>query len=261
MNTETLHIYHESEQQFREEQNKLTRLLSFTSMLRLALFLVFAWFVYSAFKVRFEGYDLIYSLIAIIALLVVVSWSETLKKKIKFLQQLIQINRNEIDINNDLPSFLDNGKAFSPAKGFTVDLNVFGSHSLYHSLNRAGSLSGKKSLGARLINPFTNISDIENAQACIKELSGKIVFRQTLLAHTLLFKEEETLSQLQAGIPVQDFAVLKNKTWTAVSILWPLVGILLIVYCAWSGNYGLLLAFIIIGLLVLTLILKKINLL
>ncbi len=261
MNTETLHIYREREQQFGEEQNELTRQLSFTSMLRLALFLVFAWFVYSAFKVRFAGYDLFYSLIALIALLVVVFWADTIKKKIQFLEQLILINENEIAVDKNLPSFLDNGALLSPPKGFTVDLNVFGNHSLFHLLNRTGSRSGKHQLSERLSAPFTDGDSITNYQECVRELSGKISFRQTLLAHTLLLKEEETLTQLQKEIPASNFTEITGKFWTFLSVLWPAMGGVVIFYCVWKGSYGLILALMIPGLLLLAVILKKINLL
>jgi FtsH-binding integral membrane protein len=77
MDTERIFFYKDRADQFRAEQNKYAKHVSFTSMLRLALFLVFAWFIYAAFEVRFAGYDLVYALIAIVALLVVVFWADT----------------------------------------------------------------------------------------------------------------------------------------------------------------------------------------
>ncbi|MES2330602.1 MAG: hypothetical protein V4539_13445 [Bacteroidota bacterium] len=261
MENDILHTYTQRADQFRDEQKKYTRQLSLTSIIRLVLFLFFAWFIYVAFKVRFEGYNLLFALLCITAFLIVVFISETIKKKIKFLQQLVLINENEINTNKGIPSFLDNGASFSPSKGFAVDLNVFGNHSLFHLLNRTGSITGKQQLSNHLASPFTDPAAIQNYQACVKELAGKTDFRQNLLAHTLLFREEETLVQLQAGLPAGGFGSLTTRFWRAVSIVWPILGILVIGFCIWRDNYALLLAFTIAGLLLEATILKKINLL
>jgi hypothetical protein len=259
MNSETIHIYTTKANRFREEQAKHSKRLSFTSVLRLVLFLVFAWFIYSAFKVRFAGYDFVYALFAIVGLLISVFWADSIKKKIQFLQQLILINENEIKIAQGHASFLDNGALFSPAKGFTVDLNVFGNHSLYHVLNRAGSLSGKNALGQRLATPFTSPADINNYQLCVQELSGKMEFRQTLLAHTLLFKSEENLLQLQAGVAVDQYPFFTNIFWRILAVLWPVAGVLSILLWIWNGNYAPSIAVTLLGLLLLSFIFKKVN--
>ncbi len=256
-----MQIYQQRADNFGNEQTKYERQLSFTSIARLLLFLLFAWFIYNAFKVRFQGYSLVFALISIIVFLIIVFIAESIKKKIKFLQQLVLINENEIGITKGSPSFLDNGAYFSPPKGFAVDLNVFGNYSLFHLLNRTGSSSGKKQLSEHLASPFIDATAIQNYQECVKELSGKIDFKQNLLAHTLSFKEEETLVQLQAGLPAGSFDKLQSKFWKAVSICWPIMGVLIIGFCVWKDNYAFLLAFTILGLLVLAVILKKINLL
>ncbi|MEO8172253.1 MAG: hypothetical protein ABI581_04185 [Sediminibacterium sp.] len=256
-----MQVYQKRVSEFREEETRYARQLSFTSVVRLLLFLLFAWFIYSAFKVRFQGYDLLFALICITVFLVIVFISATINKKIKFIRQLILINENEIDIAKGIPSVLDNGSSFSPSKGFAVDLNVFGKHSLFHLLNRTGSRSGKKELSRRLASPFTNGNNIHNYQECVKELSGRIEFRQDLLAHTLLFKEEETLDQLQAALPEGSFDKLQSKFWKTVSIAWPVLGIFVIIFCVWKDNYASLLAFIILGFMVLAIVLKPINLL
>lgn len=256
-----MQIYQKRASEFREEEAKYAGQLSITSVIRLLLFLLFAWFIYSAFKSRFESSDLLFALISIIVFVVVVFIAASIKKKIKFLQQLVLINENETNIAKGKPSVLDNGASFSPSKGFAVDLNVFGNYSLFHLLNRTGSRSGKKQLSSHLASPFMHTNDIHNYQECIKELAGKIDFRQNLLAHTLSFKEEETLDQLQAGLPAGSFEGLQNKFWKTLSICWPALGVLIIGFCIWKDNYASLLAFTIIGLLFLAVVLKKINLL
>lgn len=261
MNSEAIHTYRQRAETFRAEEKKYAGQLSFTSVLRLLLFLAFAWFVYRTFSNRFQGPDLWVAMGMIVFFLVMVFIAGGIKKKIKFLQQLVKINDNEIAVANGDPSFLDNGGSFAPSKGFSSDLNVFGKYSIFQLLNRAGSRSGKEQLSKRLVIPFTNSADIENYQSCAKEVANLIQFRQALLAHTLLFEEENTLSQLQSGIDTNQFSELKNKGWSFLSIAWPLLSIAAIVYSAMVDDYKSVLAITVVGLCLIGFILKKINLL
>ncbi len=261
MSKERSYIYSERVKIYTAKQKKYVWQLSLLSLLRLLLFVAFAWFLYTAFSKRFMGHELVCSICSIIGFLVCVFWADGLKRKIRFLQQLVLINENEQIINNGSPSFLNNGASLAPLKGFAVDLTIFGSHSLFHLLNRAGSESGKKQLANRLTEPFINGVDIDNYQSCIKELADNIHFRQTLLAHTLLLEEGEAFSKLQSGIPEENFKVLKSKSWSLLAFCWPVAAVGIIVFCIWQDNYRLMLAFGILGLLLLSFILKKVNLL
>lgn len=257
MHTETITVYSDKIRNYKTEQKKYAQQLGFISVLRLLLFLGFAWFLFLAFKARFSGYYMIYSLLCIIAFIVSVIRAESVKSKNALLQQLIRINENEVNVLNGLPSSFDNGATLAPAKGFTVDLNIFGKHSLFHLLNRTGSRSGKQALANRLAEPFTYVNDIRDYQACAQELSNKINFRQQLLAHTLLLNEDGAAEQLQSPIQADRFAQLQNRFWSAMVIAWPLAGIFLIAYSTWADSYRLLLLFMILGLFVLSFIFKK----
>lgn len=250
-------IYSDNVNRYSEERKKHIKKLSYINLLRLILFLLFAWFLFSAFKQKFQGHDTVLSLLAIAGFIVSVFWADGLKKKNAILEQLILINENEINIRKGQSSVLDNGTAYAPLKGFTVDLNLFGNHSLYHMLNRTGSRSGKMQLASHLADPLTHSSAIQNYQACVLELSGNIGFRQKLLAHTLLLKEEEALQQLKIQSADKDFAVLQNGFWSLLAIAWPVTGLLLIVYSIYQDNYQPLLGFCILGLLVLSFVFKK----
>ncbi len=249
-------IYSDNVNRFRAQKNAYARQLSYISLLRLLLFVVFGWFLYAAFKLKFQGYDLLWSLLAISGFMVAVFWAESVKKKITILQQLVLINENEIQIANGKTSFLDNGSSFSPVKGFAVDLNLFGQHSLYHLLNRTGSRSGKQQLASHLAEPFVGSDDITNYQLCVQELSGKIPFRQNLLAHTLLLKEETSLEQLKSKRDAEGFEILQNRFWSALAVVWPVSGVSLLVYSIYQDSYQLLLAFCILGLVILSFVFK-----
>ena len=241
---------------YKEQKERYLQQLSYISFLRLLLFLLFAWFIYGTFKEKFQGYDLLWSLLAITAFIASVFWSNGLKKKNAIVQQLILINENEINMENGKASVLNNGTDLSPAKGFAVDLNLFGNHSLYHLVNRTGSLSGKQQLAAHLSEPFTTAEEIHHYQSCVQELTDKTVFSQNLLAHTLLLKEEDSLTQLKAKNDQEVFGGLQNKFWSGMAMVWPILGGLLFFYSIYKDSYQALFGFCILGLLILSFVFK-----
>lgn len=254
-------VYAERAGAYRMRMQKNVKQLSLLSVARLILFAGFAWLLVVTFRNGYHGYYLISSLVCLIFFFICVYRTAIVRKENKFLQQLLLINENEINLFHGKPSSLSNGSVYALSKGFTVDLNVFGSHSLYHLLNRTGSITGKQQLARRLSDPFMEPAPIVNYQECVHELSGHIEFRQTLLAHALLLEEEEALPQLQTGISDGSFEILQKGVWRWLSLCWPVAGIIITLYSIWRNHYAPMLAFMILGLLLLTLILKKINLL
>ena len=257
MSKELLFFYQERAEGFAKDKKKLSNLLSYTSLIRLVLFALFGWFLYSAFAFRFQGYHLLISLFALLAFFVIVFFTGEVKKKINFLNQLIRINENELNILDGQPSFLANGADFFTSKGFTTDLPIFGNHSLFHLLNRVGSVSGKEQLKNRLVRPLETYLHILEYQESVKELSEKIDFRQTLLANTILLINEEGLPLLKATIPVDLFSELNHRIWSILSLVWPFGAILLIIYSVYFDNYQNLLLFGIAGLLLMSFLFKK----
>lgn len=259
MSDSLLRVYQERADRFRAEKKQLSQQLSLNSLLRLVFFLLFTWFIYTAFRQRFEGLALVYALLCIATFLFWVSRAGTLKQRIAFQQQLILINENEISILAGKPSSFEDGTDVLRSQGFANDLTIFGKNSLYHVLNRTGSKPGKQKLAAALLIPSLNKLQIEEQQACVQELSDKIHFRQTLLAHTILLKEEEALPQMMAGLPENAGAVLQQRPWKQLAWIWPITGILVISYSIWVDQYTWLLLFTV--LLLLSLVLGKISLL
>lgn len=261
MSDSLLRVYQERTHQFKAEKKTLSKQLSLNSLLRFVFFLLFAWCIYTAFRQRFEGFALGYALVSITVFLFWVSRAAVLKQRIAFQLQLILINENEIGVLSGKSSCFDDGTDVLRSQGFANDLTVFGNNSLYHILNRTGSRPGKQKLAAALMLPSLNKQQIEEQQACVKELSGKIHFRQTLLAHTLLLKEEEALPQMMAGLPEHAGAALQQSPWKQLAWIWPISGVLIIFYSIWIDQYTWLLLFTMLGLLVLSLVLGKISLL
>jgi hypothetical protein len=259
MSGETVTIYRQRAERFRLELDGLTRKIQYSGLLRLVLFVITGFFVYKSFQHRFHGYDMVAAIGSLILFALAVSWANALNNRSSFVKKLIVINENEINISNGIASVLDDGSRMMPGKGFTNDLSVFGKNSLFHLLNRAGSDPGKRFLAKKLETPFLHSEAIIQYQEATQDLSGEIEFRQTLLATTLLFEEGETILQLKAGLLKEDFLILKNSFWSIMAYAWPLLGFLLLIYSVITDNYRYLLVFGLLGLFVLSFVVKKIS--
>ncbi|MDA3953934.1 MAG: hypothetical protein PF485_09820 [Bacteroidales bacterium] len=100
------------------------------------------------------------------------------------LQNLIKINKDEIDVlNNDYSKFYDGEKYMSRDHAYSYDLDLFGQGSLFQYLNRTVTLVGRKLLSSRLlnINIITGLV-LEKRHEVLKELRVKIDWRHNFLA-------------------------------------------------------------------------------
>lgn len=259
MNEAVLSIYQQRAGEFRLQKETFNRRLLLNSLLRLVFFILSAWFLYAAFRERFSGNALLYSIIGFIIFLYWVSRAGILKQKIGFAEKLILINENEITVLKGGTSCFEDGENTKSVPGFATDLNVLGKHSLYHQLNRTGSISGKKQLAKAITEPLLDPQQIIDYQVCVKELSGKTAFRQNLQAHTLLLKEETSLSQMIAGLPDGAGTGLEKSPWKQLAWIWPITGVLIITYAAWIHAYAYILIFTLLGLLVLSPALRQVS--
>ncbi len=226
---------------------------------RLFFFGLFVWLLITGFQNGFDNTSIGMGLLFLFVFFVLVMFAYNLKKKQKFVRSLLKINQNEVAVYKGGTSFLDDGSAITSPHGFTTDLNVFGTRSLFHVLNRAGSLSGKQQLSRHLSSPFVLPEQIIQYQACTKELYGKLDFRQQLLAQCLSIEDESGLAQLLKGIDRQEFRVLQTPLVRVLAIAWPLVGIGAVSYSIWSGHYQWMLLVLLLGLIIAGIFLRKTN--
>ncbi len=259
MHPSLITTYNNNSSLYKKAVEKNTKWLSFISFIRLLFFLGFAWFLYSAFAERFAGNAIGFSLGFLVLFLSGVFFSDSLKKKNKLLEKLILVNENEKDVLNDLPSSLSNGSGLGDSKGFTVDLDLFGPHSLFHLINRTGSQQGMLQLEKNLKQPVNQPDAILVRQDCVRELSGEIEFRQNLLAHTLMLEEGDVLAKLQSGFSEESYSVMQKGIWSLLAIAWPVAGMGIIVHAIITNNYRYLLLFGICGLLIMSFVFKQIN--
>ena len=152
------------------------------SLLRLLVFV--AGVILSAFAFShlvFGG--IITLLITIILFLFLVNRYEDYSGKIKIAENLVRINGNEINaIDGDYSSF-DGGSDLNDAKhDFSGDIDLFGEDSLFRYLNRTVTGSGRTQLAGWLSRPYDLREEIEERQEAVRELAGKLAWRQQFMA-------------------------------------------------------------------------------
>ncbi|MFN3405450.1 MAG: MutS-related protein [Cytophagaceae bacterium] len=123
---------------------------------------------------------LIFSLICFI---VFISLSRRINRKKQFLQQLIKINKDEIDCLSGIINQFDSGERYIDSNHpFSYDLDVFGNGSFFQYINRTFTQHGSEKLASLFNHPVNNVNKIHNRQYAIKELGSLPEFRHHYLA-------------------------------------------------------------------------------
>ena len=145
-------------------------------------------------------------------------------------------------LTNDYSAF-DGGKEWIDASHpFSLDLDVFGEHSLFQCLNRTCTPFGKETLSRWLRQPLDNKVEIETRQQAIQELGRYNDFRETFRITGCLYKNNEMgMKELQEWIaspPV--FLTKKSNRWICwavpcINIILFVLGMLDILPMKWFG--------------------------
>src|SRR5690606_36076954 len=99
------------------------------------------------------------------------------------LENLVQLNMTEGKvINRDYSALPDGSMFIDPHHPYTNDLDVFGAGSIFQYMNRCNTIIGQKQFAEGLSNPLSDREVIYERQEAVKELSGKIQFRQDFQA-------------------------------------------------------------------------------
>jgi hypothetical protein len=149
---------------------------------RFALAIIFGVSIYALHNQPFSTLlPLLILLVAIFLRLVILASRNN--EKIRNLDRLISINREEIDILNGVYVNRKDGADFVPHEhAYAEDLDIFGRASLYQYLNRTSSEQGSRLLAGWLLEP-TDTHTVRNRQQAATELSKDYVWRQQFLAH------------------------------------------------------------------------------
>ena len=173
------HIYSSHIKEFQLQLKKLKKQLFASSMLRLVIFLLFAFLIY--FYSSTTSLVLLFVFLGIASFLILVSRHSDLQQEKEKLKQLIELNETEIRVLNRDFHHLPNGEEFvNPQHEFSQDIDLFGSRSFFQYLNRTALASGKQKLADLLSS--NSIQYIQEKQKSIQDLAEKVNFRQEFTA-------------------------------------------------------------------------------
>ena len=100
----------------------------------------------------------------------------------KLTHALAKINADEDDYLNARSIPFENGSYYQDfSHPYAYDLDIFGEHSLFQHLNRTTTFIGQQTFARQLLNQLPNDQILQNQEA-VKELSGKLEWRQDLMA-------------------------------------------------------------------------------
>lgn len=152
---------------------------------RLALFIIFGVCIYLFFKSGFQFNWIVAAIGFFAGFLTLVKYNEKLLDRREVNRHLIRINENELQVLENQPSYLYDGKAFHKEESYLLDLDIFGFRSVFHLLNRTATSLGESRLANLLKKPLKSIEAIEKQQLAVQELASKVDFRQIYLAQAL----------------------------------------------------------------------------
>ncbi|MDR0538593.1 MAG: DNA mismatch repair protein MutS [Tannerellaceae bacterium] len=162
------------------------------------------------------------SLAAAITFTILMIYHEKLAKKKTYNETLEQLCNNEIkSLACNFSSFDGASEYIDSEHAFSHDLDIFGTHSLFQSINRTTTILGKEQLASYLTQPLTNKTDILQRQASINELSNLTPLRQHFYVegHIMLQKEEE--NRAPTGLEQLIPTAFGNKFWALASKIIP----------------------------------------
>ena len=234
--------YQETQGKAFEGSNRTKKKILHTSLLRLIIFI-------AGFIALCYGYDqggMIIGgilLATLIPFLLLVKLHNRLFHQKDWYETSIHHYQSELaSLGNDHSAF-DGGKEWIEASHpFSLDLDVFGEHSLFQFLNRTCTPFGKETLSRWLRQPLDKKETIETRQQAIKELSKYPDFRETFRITGCLNKNDETtMNDLKKWIASPSiFLQKKSNQWICravpvINIILFVLGMMNVISMSWFG--------------------------
>ncbi len=179
---EQLLFYKERQEAFQEELIVLTRRYNAISTARFAVALLFMVLGYYCFQTEERTYVIISMAACIVAFFILMHYHGKVVQRRKRAKAMIAINLDELAFLSGREVPFEDGSEFrDTAHPYSHDLDIFGSRSLYQSLNRTQSFKGKRKL-ATYLSEAENPQEILLRQEAVKELASMPELRQELMA-------------------------------------------------------------------------------
>jgi DNA mismatch repair ATPase MutS len=224
---------------------------AFISVFRLLVFAAVVCCIYLLVK-HFSSIIVAAIILLSVLFIVLVRISLTLSAKRNLTRELLFVNKNELNIlagkENEFPS---HAIVHDPAM-HTYDLDIFGTRSIFHLLNRTTTTYGNKVLSQMLNEPILDEYTIKEQQEAIKVFSPQMETRQLITAHGLVEKEKE--GKIEDVITwIKSTEKLSNKKWLNIlRLILPVFNIISFIYYLDTDNLipvsiGILACWLLVG--------------
>jgi len=227
--TQRINTYSTEKQNLEKKQKNLP-------LLRLGLFLLFSFLVYRYLTLQ-SLWSGILAISAFAAFVILSLLDSRLKKRIKRIHILININEKEVKaLAGDYTSFDPGNEFVDQSHDYTHDLDIFGEGSLFQFINRTSTIFGKLRLAEYFSNAFGQSDKVIQRQQSVKELSEMVELRQKI---QLIFHDEkisesdktEMTQWLQSESPVKNLKVVRILAYglpaiTLICIVLSIAGII-----------------------------------
>ncbi len=210
MENEITARYEALAQHYQQELEKKKLQLRIISWLRFAFFIsVIPVIIYLVPVSQLIGWFAVFACLS--AFLWLVYQSVKIERLVKYYQNLVVINTNEIrGINRDFSQFDPGTEYIHPEHDFSYDLDLFGENSFFQFLNRTVTLGGKDRLAASIQKSSQDTETIRQKQLAINELSECLDWRQQFLASG---KNTESSSSVDLIFHQKEAILLKHTSF------------------------------------------------
>ncbi|KAF2514918.1 MutS-related protein [Flavobacterium foetidum] len=206
-------IYQEKTQHYLEVYSKTSKRYNSISLLRILSIFIFLFFSFYYIKTSEIAYAAS-ALISFAGFIFLMKIHSKISFKRLFASTLVKINENELSFLKREKTFFENGAEFVDFHHpYAYDLDIFGEHSLFQSLNRTATFSGKKTLAEQLLKILPEKAILENQNA-VNELKEKLDWRQEFLALAIISDDSK-----QSFEAITNWISYKNNSLSKATLL------------------------------------------
>ena len=217
--TDKLHL-------FQEMYSGLDRKYRQLSLIRLLLFIVtIVLFVYYA-NLREMYYVGGTMAVSIVLFGILIQHHNRIRFQRQHHSYLIQISKEEIQrTQGNLSGLYDGIEYLRKDHPYALDLDLFGSNSLFQLLNRSRLTKSRSILASWMLNPASQDSILKRQEA-ITELSSMTSWRQDLTAYGMLSDNDIDQSDALEKWLQTDQNNINVTWWTVLSVALPLISLI-----------------------------------
>lgn len=247
--------YQEHRDKYQAEASSLQKQLTLYSVLRIFVFLLTGLGIYFTFYNWQIAVAI--ALVGILLFIYFLSKYTDLKTQQQLQLALVDINTTELDIAGGHFRERHSGIEFQdPLHFYSLDIDLFGRGSFFQYINRTSINEGTQQLANFLT--ANNTDDIISRQAAIKELSSKTSWRQRYSATAGLIEVETTAHSIISWLNEHKAFLPRSIKWLPYVFLGGTVTVFILFFIE-ILSIGFLGYWLLIGLLITGVYLKKIN--